>query len=400
MSDELLPVNGVTIGCAGVGIKYKDRDDLVVMKFSEQSKVAGTFTQNHYCAAPVILARENLRLNQVRAFIINSGNANAGTGEKGIDDARQLCNELANYIECESGSILPFSTGVIGELLPVDKIKLGIAESVNKLDSNNWHEASKAILTTDTVEKGISRSFKIEDEKITITGIAKGSGMICPNMATMLSFIATDASISQAVLDQMLHRAVGMSFNRITVDGDTSTNDACMLVATCTAEHIEIDDIDHIHAQKFYHVLEEVCLYLAKSIIRDAEGATKFVNIHVNNCFDQSDAKNVAYSVAHSPLVKTALFACDPNWGRILAAVGKSDVKKIDIDKINIYINEQAFINQGQPDSSYMEEIGQEVFSSSEIDISIDLGMGDYDYTVWTSDLSYEYVTINSSYRS
>lgn len=394
--EELLAIDGVEIATTAAQIRYQGRDDLVLFKFAEGATAAAVFTKNKYCAAPVTIAQQHLEKNKPRALLINAGNANAGTGELGLKNAIQSCQAIAETLGIEIEQVLPFSTGVIGEQLPMDRMFQGIENVSKSLSSNNWLDAASAIMTTDTIAKGVSECILIDGQQVTITGIAKGSGMICPNMATLLSYVATDADIAADRLQAMLEQGANASFNRITVDSDTSTNDALVLVATGKSSvQINNENIDD-----FSHALDKVLIALATSVIRDGEGATKFVKVDVINGVCDTDCESIAYSVAHSPLVKTALFASDPNWGRILAAIGKADAEHLDIDKINIQVNGQALIEQGQPASSYSEEIGQTIFQQDEITITIDLALGNKKYHVWTSDLSHEYVSINADYRS
>jgi len=372
---------------------------MVVLSIDEFSTCAASFTQNAFCAAPVTLSKKHLLQYSPRALLINSGNANAGTGETGMQNAEQSCVWLADVLHCRSEQILPFSTGVIGEQLPMPVIQSGINQIATELSEDNWLAAAKGIMTTDTVAKAVSKTLMLDGQKITISGMAKGSGMICPNMATMLSFIATDADIEADFLQQCLSEAVEDSFNAITVDGDTSTNDACVLIATAKAGNKQIDR-DTADARIFMDELETVCLHLAQAIVRDAEGATKFVTVSVEQAESKSEAKNVAYTIAHSPLVKTALFASDPNWGRILAAVGRAGIEQLDISGVNIFLGEVCIVRSGGIDSDYTEEKGQVVMNQPEIAITVELNRGNDSATIWTSDLSHEYVRINSEYRS
>ena len=397
---QLMPIPGIKIGVAESNIRYQDRDDLVVMTLSEGTKTAAVYTKNRYCAAPVTLCKEHAQACSPQALLINSGNANAGTGALGMQNAKQSCELVAQAVSCDANGVLPFSTGVIGEQLPMDAIRKGIELASQNLKSDNWSAAASAIMTTDTLAKGVSEQVEIDGNVITITGITKGSGMICPNMATMLAYVATDAAIHADVLQQMLSKANNQSFNRITVDSDTSTNDALVLMATGKATNQLIDDQKSDQANTFYLALERVLIHLATSVVRDGEGATKFVKVNVNGGATEQDSKAIAYSVAHSPLVKTALYASDPNWGRILMAIGKSSVEQLVIEKVDININDVKLIENGEPAQSYMEEAGQAVFNQAEIAIDINLNIGDADYHVWTSDLSHDYVTINADYRS
>ncbi len=393
-------VKGVRLATAAAGIKYSEREDMLLITLPEGSAVAGVFTQNKFCAAPVKLARQNLQAGSARALLINSGNANAGTGSQGMDNALSSCAQVAEQLSLRPEQVLPFSTGVIGEQLPMPAISAGINQLINNGIEDNWLAAATAIMTTDTVAKGVSETLDIDGHIITITGIAKGSGMICPNMATLLSYVATDASVDKVTLQALLDRATEASFNRITVDSDTSTNDALMLLATGEAGNSEINSLADPRAEQLYSAIESVLISLATAVIRDAEGASKFVKIEIVNSFSVADAKSIAYSVAHSPLVKTALFASDPNWGRLLMAVGKADVETLDISAMNLSINGVALIERGEPASTYTEAAGKKVFEQSEIEIRIDLNAGDQRFHVWTSDLSHDYVSINADYRS
>ena len=397
--EGILPVAGVALASFAAGIKKNGKHDLVVITCDENSSCAATFTKNAFCAAPVILAKKHLSQNSPRALLINAGNANAGTGETGIQNAMQSCVWLSEKLQCSAEQILPFSTGVIGEQLPMPVLDAGIAQVVKNLSEDNWLLAAKGIMTTDTVAKAISKVISIDGQKITISGIAKGSGMICPNMATMLSFIATDANVDAEFLQQCLSTAVEKSFNSITVDGDTSTNDACVLIATAKANNKNLDKASE-DATIFMDALDDVCQFLAQAIIRDAEGATKFVSVKVCHARSTVEAKNVAYTIAHSPLVKTALFASDPNWGRILAAVGRAGVEQLDINTVDIYLDDVCIVRGGSVADDYTEEKGQRVMNQQEITIRVELGRGEDSATIWTSDLSHEYVRINAEYRS
>lgn len=392
----LRPVVGVRLSTAAAGIRYKDRDDLLLVEIAEGSSVAGVFTQNRFCAAPVLLCRDFLKKQSPRFLVVNSGNANAGTGEKGLTNAKAVCGSLAELTGVSLEQVLPFSTGVIGEQLPVEPFTKAFTGALRSLDEDNWLSAAKAIMTTDTMPKAVSRQLMIGNKQVTLTGIAKGAGMIEPNMATMLAYVATDAEISQNLLQSMLKQAVDLSFNSITVDGDTSTNDALILIATGKAG-ISIDE-DQVAV--FQQALNELCQHLAQSIIRDAEGATKFVTLSVQSAPDLETAQAIAFTVARSPLVKTALFASDPNWGRILAAIGRSPVKYLDISKLSLWLGDTQLIGAGQPVATYTEQAGQSEMENEEITIRIDLNDGDAKSTVWTSDLSHDYVTINAEYRS
>ena len=397
--DEILPIAGIRLASVAAGIKKNGNEDLVVMALDEASTCAASFTKNAFCAAPVTLARQHLSQHTPRALLINSGNANAGTGETGMQNARQCCQWLAEESALLPEQVLPFSTGVIGQQLPMPVLQSGIKQVVSRLAEENWPAAARGIMTTDTVAKAISRTVLLDNKEVSITGIAKGSGMICPDMATMLAFIATDANVDAAFLQQSLAAVIDESFNAITVDGDTSTNDACVLIATGKAGNQQLTESSQ-DSRKFIDTLKQVCLFLAQAIVRDAEGATKFVTVNVDKARSREEARKVAYTIAHSPLVKTALFASDPNWGRILAAVGRAGVQQLDISGVDIFLGDVCIVRSGGVDSDYTEEKGQAVMNEHEIPISVELGRGEESATIWTSDLSHEYVRINSEYRS
>ena len=394
---ELLPVAGMRLAATAAGIRYQGRDDLALLEFAPGSTCAAVFTRNAFCAAPVVVAREHLERTAPRYLLINSGNANAGTGERGLRDARRCCELVAVQAGCASGEVLPFSTGVIGEYLPVERFDTAMPALFDALAADNWKAAAEAIMTTDTVAKGVSRTLEIGSGKVTVTGIAKGAGMIRPDMATMLAFIATDAGIDASLQQGCLKQAVERSFNRITVDGDTSTNDACVLVATGQSG-VTLSAGAGLEA--FGGLLAEVCEVLAQLIVRDAEGASKFVTIDVSGGRDAGECLQVAYTVAHSPLVKTALYASDPNWGRILAAVGRAGLPDLDIDRIVIRLGDVCIVRDGGVADGYREENGQRVMGEAEITIGIELGRGTARECIWTSDLSHDYVTINAEYRT
>lgn len=396
--EVLLAINGVRLASVAAGIRKNKSNDLVLIELAEGSQCAAVFTRNKFCAAPVTLARENLSKASPRYLLVNAGNANAGTGKQGMLDALRSCRSVAQHGQCNDNQVLPFSTGVIGQNLPVDKIENALPQAFNQLAEDNWLAVGRGIMTTDTLLKGVSRQIEIDGRTISITGVSKGAGMIKPNMATMLGYIATDVAIEQALLQQCLQHAVAISFNSITVDSDTSTNDACVLMATGRAGNTVISS-NNADYQLFSQALQDVCLYLAQAIVRDGEGATKFITLEVNRAASLEDARQVAYTVAHSPLVKTALFASDPNWGRILAAVGRSGVE-FELDKIQIYLDDVCIVSNGGRDAAYTEEQGQRVMNQSEILIRIDLNTGDQQARIWTSDLSYDYVKINAEYRS
>lgn len=396
---EFYPVNGVRIGIASAGIKRVGRKDVVLMEVDKASTISAVFTQNQFCAAPVQIAKKHLGECGARYLLINTGNANAGTGVRGLDDAVKTCAVLAEKVGVSVESVLPFSTGVIGEYLPVEKIINALDEAIANLDVNAWSKAAEGIMTTDTRPKGVTRRLELSSGIVTISGISKGAGMICPNMATMLGYVACDAKIAKPLLDKLLSIAVNTSFNRISIDGDTSTNDSCVLIATGKSASDELQEgtADYL---LFAETIGEVFKELAQAIVRDGEGATKFVTVAVGGAKDSSDALKVGYAIAHSPLVKTALFASDPNWGRILAVVGRAGLECLDVNKVSISLDDVCIVSGGQKCTSYTEALGQEVMSREEITILIDLGAGDAAETIWTTDLSHEYVTINAEYRS
>jgi glutamate N-acetyltransferase/amino-acid N-acetyltransferase len=394
---SLLPVAGVSLGTAEAGIKRPDRKDLLVIKLEEGATVAGVFTTNRFCAAPVTVAREHLTAGKgIRALVINTGNANAGTGEQGMNAARTTCAELAKLLGCAPEQVLPYSTGVIMEPLPVDKIVTGMPQAIAGLKADNWFDAAHAIMTTDIVAKAVSKQVQIGGKTVTVTGMSKGSGMIHPNMATMLGYIATDAAIATPLLQQMVSEAANRSFNCITVDGDTSTNDALMLIATGKSG-VAIDAANRAQLQS---VVTEVATALAQAIVRDGEGATKFITIKVEGGTDEAECKKIGYAIAHSPLVKTAFFASDPNLGRILAAIGYAGVGDLDVEKLKLYLDDVLVAENGGRAASYQEEDGQRVMKQSDIMIRVALNRGAVNATLWTCDFSYDYVKINASYRS
>lgn len=397
---EMWPVAGIRLGTVCAGIKVRDRRDLCVIEAAPGTVAAATFTKNAFCAAPVVIAKRHLATAFPRYLLINTGFANAGTGAKGIDDALACCDALASEAQCRRDEVLPFSTGVIGEPLPVDRIRQGIAPVIAASRADGWSEAARGIMTTDTVPKGASRQVLIDGRLITITGIAKGAGMISPNMATMLAFIATDACVAPALLQRCLSEVVERSFNRITVDGDTSTNDACVLLATGQSAAPVIEHEQASNYSLFSAALSDVCGELARAIVRDGEGATKFITVHVEGGRDSLECRRVAQTVANSPLVKTAFFASDPNWGRILAAVGRAGVSDLAIDRVTIHLGEACIVRNGARAPEYVEAAGQRVMKQSEITIRIDLGRGTAEDIVWSCDFSYDYVKINAEYRS
>lgn len=395
----LHPVPGFELGIASAGIKRPGRKDVVVMRCAEGSSVAGVFTLNAFCAAPVILSKQRVQ-GTVRYLLTNTGNANAGTGALGLAAAERTCAKLAELAGVPAESVLPFSTGVIGEPLPVEKIEGALQAALDNLSENNWAEAATGIMTTDTLPKGASRQFQHEGVTVTVTGISKGAGMIRPNMATMLGYIATDAKVAPAVLKDLMLDGANKSFNRITIDGDTSTNDCCMLIATGKADLPEVTEASGDLFEALKKAVFEVCMEVAQAIVRDGEGATKFVTVQVNGGGNHQECLDVGYAVAHSPLIKTALFASDPNWGRILAAVGRAGVPELDVSLIDVYLDSVCIASKGGRSPSYTEEQGSAVMAQEEITIRIELGRGQCSETIWTTDLSHEYVKINAEYRT
>ena len=390
-------IKGINIGTSAADIRYTGRDDVVVMEVCEGATTAATFTRNRFAAAPVVLASEHLQNTATRYLLINAGNANAGTGQQGHKDALDSCQKLASLSGCETQSILPFSTGVIGEYLPMDKFTAGIEQAFAQLNADNWTAAANAIMTTDTRAKIFSHEFTLNGQSCRLTGIAKGSGMIHPDMATMLAFVATDAAVPKDMLNRALSLAVDDSFNCITVDGDTSTNDACVVSATGRGElTIENDDQLAVFTAK----LTLVCKQLAEMIILDAEGATKLARIKVSGGRNRQECKAVGYTVALSPLVKTALFGQDPNWGRILAAVGRAPIDELDVSRVDIYLDDICIVQHGEKDKWYTEEDGARIMQRDSLTIHINLNQGESEVEILTSDLSHDYVSINADYRS
>ncbi len=401
---QLSPIKGVSLGIAEAGIKKPNCKDLLLITLDEDAKIDGVFTQNRFCAAPVIVAKEHLfesnPIFSIRALIINTGNANAGTGEEGITHARSICAELARLLGCDEKQVLPFSTGVIMEPLPLERIISGLPTAVANLKPDNWFAAAQAIMTTDIVPKVMSKQILLGGTTVTVTGIAKGSGMIRPNMATMLGYLATDAALSQPLLQQMVRNAADNSFNRITVDGDTSTNDAFVLIATGRAGNVEIVDKQSSEFSALQEAVTEVAVLLAKAIVRDGEGATKFITVKVEGGRTLDECVKIAYAIAHSPLVKTAFFASDPNLGRILAAVGYAGIDDLDVRSLQLYLDDVLVAENGGRARSYSEQEGKRVMKQSEITVRVVLNRGKASTTVWTCDFSYDYVKINSDYRS
>jgi len=402
---DLKPVAGIEIGYAEAGIKKPNRKDVLVMTLAPGATVAGVFTLNRFCAAPVQIAKANLAAASansgapIKALMINTGNANAGTGELGLALARQSCAALAGLLGCDAAQILPFSTGVILEPLPVEKVVAGLPAAVAKLKADNWFNAAEAIMTTDTQPKAGSRSVTIAGHAVTLTGISKGAGMIRPNMATMLGFLAFDAKVAQPVLDVLVKQVADQSFNCITIDGDTSTNDSFMLVAT-GAGTLEVNSVDSPEYAALAAAVTELSLFLAQAIIRDGEGATKFITVIVEEGKSVDECRKIAYSIGHSPLVKTAFFASDPNLGRILAAIGYAGVDDLDVDQLNMYLDDVWVAKNGGRNPDYREEDGQRVMQQSEITVRVKLARGAAAATVYTCDLSHDYVSINADYRS
>ncbi|WP_130803297.1 bifunctional glutamate N-acetyltransferase/amino-acid acetyltransferase ArgJ [Acinetobacter ihumii] len=397
-------VKGVKIGSTQAYVRYPNRRDLVIFEFAEGSQVAGVFTQSAFSAAPVLISKQHLNessaTQQPRYLIINTGNANAATGKLGLENAEKTCAKLAELTHVQTHQVLPFSTGVIGEQLPIERLLNGIQPALNTLDEASWTDAAFGIMTTDTVPKGASEQFELDGITYTMTGISKGAGMIRPNMATMLSFVATDAPISQAMVQQLLQTTVKHSFNRITIDGDTSTNDSCIFVATAQASGEEIQSSDDPRYTVVLDVLARIMNRLAQLIVRDGEGATKFITVTVEGGANTQECCDVAYSISDSPLIKTALFASDPNWGRIVMAIGKAGIENLDSHKVQVWLGDVQICLDGGANPDYTEAMGAAVMAEKEITIRVDLGRGQAVDTVYTCDLSYDYVKINADYRS
>ncbi|WP_448676413.1 bifunctional glutamate N-acetyltransferase/amino-acid acetyltransferase ArgJ [Delftia acidovorans] len=399
---DLLAIDGVRIGVTEAGVRKANRKDLSVFLLDEGASVAGVFTQNRFCAAPVQVSREHLvqTAGAIRAMVINTGNANAGTGADGLARARRTCADLAALLQLKPEQILPFSTGVIMEELPVDRIAAGLPAAIAAAKADNWGTAAEGIMTTDTLPKAFSRVVDIGGKRVSITGISKGAGMIRPNMATMLGFLATDAAIAPELLQPLVKELADGSFNRVTIDGDTSTNDSFVLVATHKAGNAQITSLTSAEGQALKAALLDVSRLLAQAIVRDGEGATKFITVKVGGGKTEAECRLVAYSIAHSPLVKTAFFASDPNLGRILAAVGYASIDDLDQTKIDLYLNDVHVAVNGGRNPAYQEEDGQRVMKQQEIIVRVLLGRGEAEQTVWTCDLSHDYVSINADYRS
>jgi glutamate N-acetyltransferase/amino-acid N-acetyltransferase len=404
-ASSLLPISGVELGFAEAHVRKPNRKDVLVVKLAEGTTVAGVFTLNRFCAAPVVLCKEYLAQQAgIRALLVNTGCANAGTGEDGLNRAQLSCEALAGLLGVSANQVLPFSTGVILEPLPLDKVIAGMPAAITNLKEDNWLNAAEAIMTTDIVAKGVSKQITIDDKKVTITGISKGSGMIHPNMATMLGYIGTDAAISQTALESIIQYAVNKSFNCITVDGDTSTNDSLILMATGKANNAEIAD-NGVNFVAIRDALTEIAVELAQAIVRDGEGATKFMTVRVEGGKSEAECRKVAYAIAHSPLIKTAFFASDPNLGRILAAIGYAGIDDLDIDNMELYLGNETggdvlVAEKGGRAASYHEAQGAAIMQESDILVRVVLNRGSADCTVWTCDFSYDYVKINADYRS
>ena len=398
---DLSPVAGVRLGIAQAGIRKANRKDLTVLLLDEGTSVAGVFTRNRFCAAPVQVCREHLAAGVgIRALVINTGNANAGTGVQGLADAMATCDAMAGLLQLQPTQILPFSTGVIMEPLPVDRIVAGLPQALADADEAHWAQAAEGIMTTDTLPKAFSTRVEIAGVTVNVTGISKGAGMIRPNMATMLGFMATDVNIAPELLQTLTTELADASFNRITIDGDTSTNDSFVVMATHKAVHPQITTLSSPEGQTLKAALLTVAQQLAHAIVRDGEGATKFITIQVDGGKTSEECRKVAYAIAHSPLVKTAFFASDPNLGRILAAVGYAGVEDLDPTGIDLFLDEVQVAIQGGRHPDYKEEDGQRVMKNSEISVRVLLGRGSCSDTVWTCDLSHDYVSINADYRS
>jgi len=398
---SLLPVPGVELGWAEAGIRKANRKDILVLRLAEGSAVAGVFTQNRFCAAPVQVCRAHLNIGRgIRALVVNTGNANAGTGEPGLVAARDTCAALARLLGCDPVQVLPFSTGVIMEPLPVDRLVAGLPQAIARLAPDHWAQAAEAIMTTDTLPKAASMQAAVGAHTVTVTGISKGAGMIKPNMATMLGFLATDAAIDPALLPRVTRQVADASFNRITIDGDTSTNDSFVIIASGASPMPRIESLGDPRLEQLTEALTEVAQRLAQAIVRDGEGATKFIEIVVEGAADEREAAQVGYQIAHSPLVKTAFFASDPNLGRILAAVGNAGIADLDQTRVQLHLNEVWVARDGGRHPDYREEDGQRVMKGAEIVVRIDLGRGSARGVVWTCDLSHDYVSINADYRS
>jgi glutamate N-acetyltransferase/amino-acid N-acetyltransferase len=397
---SLIKIKGIRLSASSAKIYRKKRDDIALIEITDGSVTSAAFTQNRFCAAPVQISKNHLSKSKPRYCLINAGNANAGTGEDGLSNSKAICRELAKITNCNENEVLPFSTGVIGEDLPVEKINRVLPQLVKSLSEDCWLNVAKSMMTTDTIPKAVSSQISIANSTVSITGIAKGSGMIKPDMATMLSFVATDANITKDALDKIRDHALFKSFNRITVDGDTSTNDSFLLISTGAIDAPIIDKKDSKEFKILENEIIKVCRELAQAIVRDGEGATKFISIQVDEGIDSSECLSVAYKVAESLLVKTAFTASDPNWGRIIAAIGNSNIRDLDIHKIDVYIEDICIVNNGERSKTYSEDKGKKVMRQNEIILRINLRRGAFSEEIWTTDLSYEYIKINAEYRS
>ena len=397
---SLVKIKGIRLSASSAKIYREKRDDIALIEITDGSVTSAVFTQNRFCAAPVQISKNHLSKSKPRYCLINAGNANAGTGEDGLSNSKAICRELAKITNCNENEILPFSTGVIGEDLPVEKINKVLPQLVKNLSEDCWVNVAKSIMTTDTIPKAVSSQISIANSTVSITGIAKGSGMIKPDMATMLSFVATDANITKDALGKIRDHALFKSFNRITIDGDTSTNDSFLLISTCAIDSPIIDKKDSKEFKILENEIIKVCRELAQAIVRDGEGATKFISIQVDEGIDSSECLSVAYKVAESLLVKTAFTASDPNWGRIIAAIGNSNIRDLDIHKIDVYIDDICIVNNGERSKTYSEDKGKKVMRQNEIILRINLRRGTFSEEIWTTDLSYEYIKINAEYRS
>jgi len=397
---SLVKIKGIRLSASSAKIYRKKRDDIALIEIADGSVTSAAFTQNRFCAAPVQISKNHLSKSKPRYCLINAGNANAGTGEDGLSNSKAICRELAKITNCNENEILPFSTGVIGEDLPVEKINKVLPQLVKNLSEDCWVNVAKSIMTTDTIPKAVSSQISIANSTVSITGIAKGSGMIKPDMATMLSFVATDVNITKDALDKIRDHALFKSFNRITVDGDTSTNDSFLIISTCAIDAPIINKKDSKEFKILENEIIKVCRELAQAIVRDGEGATKFISIQVDEGIDSSECLSVAYQVAESLLVKTAFTASDPNWGRIIAAIGNSNIRDLDIHKIDVYIDDICIVNNGERSKTYTEDKGKRVMRQNEIILRINLRRGAFSEEIWTTDLSYEYIKINAEYRS
>ncbi len=401
VSTDLFPVPGVRIGVVEAGVRKAKRKDVTVFVLDPGTSVAGVFTKNRFCAAPVQVCQSHLASGaQIRALLVNTGNANAGTGQDGLARTLRSCRALAQELDLDPSQVLPFSTGVIMEPLPVERIEAALPQALAQLSESNWALAAEGIMTTDTLPKAFSEQVELAGSTVTVTGISKGAGMIRPNMATMLGFLATDARIAPALLPAVAKRLADTSFNRITIDGDTSTNDSFIVMATQKATNVLVDTLDGGDGARLFAAMERVAQKLAQAIVRDGEGATKFITVQVDEGRDTAECQQVAYAIAHSPLVKTAFYASDPNLGRILAAVGYAGIEDLDQNKIDLYLDDVWVAKQGGRNPTYQEESGQSVMQQSEITIRVVLGRGNAQATVWTCDLSHDYVSINADYRS